>query len=173
MILETNQFILISSTSEIYKFNLSSNARIISFVIAFCIFSASMMLIGVSFALIYYHAEQSNTENSDIKIEKFGEFYLDLKKQKKFKISCGFLLLRRFVFIILLITLVSKSSITARSILTWVQIIYLIFVIYLRPFEEIKLNIIEIINEIYFTCLFSSLLFLNSRSDWSTTITNI
>ena len=77
------------------------------------------------------------------------------------------LLVRRLVFVIFLINMVSLNSKILIEILSLIQIIYLVCLIILRPFKEIKANLIEIMNEIYFFLLLGSLIFLNDESDWN------
>ena len=47
------------------------------------------------------------------------------------------------------------------------------YVIILRPYKEIKSNIIEIINEIYYLIFLSSLIFLNEEKNWNSTKSSV
>ena len=47
------------------------------------------------------------------------------------------------------------------------------YVIIIRPYKEIKSNIIEIINETYFLIFLSSLFFLNKEKDWNSTKSSV
>ena len=93
--------------------------------------------------------------------------------KKKSKLYVPVLLMRRAIFVILLITLQCIKSSILIGLLSILEIWYLIYIIILRPFEEKKNNIIEIINEIFFSVLLSSLLYLKSESDWNSKITDI
>ena len=83
------------------------------------------------------------------------------------------LLMRRAIFVILLITLQSIQSWILIVILSILEIWYLIYIVILRPFKEKKDNIIEITNEIFFSVLLSSLIFLNSENDWNSILIDI
>ena len=81
---------------------------------------------------------------------KLEEFFRGLKQNKIHRIYAIMLLSRKLVFIILLITLTSIYSRTLIAILLVIQVAYAACLSYLRPYERIKGNFIEILNEIYF-----------------------
>ena len=49
----------------------------------------------------------------------------------------------------------------------------MLYTIIIRPFKEVKDNVIEIINEIGYTILISLLLYYNKESNWSEQEANI
>ena len=162
MFLGMNQYLLVWSVYEINNFNVSKTQRIISLLFAFLVLFQCLVLILTTFWLLI--SSYQITENGHNKI---GEFYSGIKIQKKFKIYTFMLLLRRALFVVLLVTLVSTPSWLLIVILSIFQLIYLIFIIALRPFKLIKGNIIEIVNELYFLLLLSILIFLNEKEDWN------
>ena len=50
---------------------------------------------------------------------------------------------------------------------------YAIYIIILRPYQDVKGNIIEILNEVYYTILLGGLIYVNKKEDWSSLKTNI
>ena len=104
---------------------------------------------------------------------KIGEIFRGIKMQKMSKLYVTILLIRRVIFIAFLITLVFLQPWIVISILSLLQLWYLILLIAVRPFESKKNNIIEISNEIFFIFLFSSLIHFNSEKDWNSQITQI
>ena len=167
-ILELHQYLLISSNSEIYLFNTSSSLKIISLAISFI---TLILCIGLIFIPIYMAFSSFRLEVNQH--NKFGEFFSGFKPHKKYKLYLTILLLRRIIFVISLISLVSIPSNLLIGLLSVIQLIYLIYTTILRPYEEVKDNMIEIINEIYFFLLFGSLLHLNKESEWNITFTLI
>ena len=159
-ILEVNQYILISSINEISNFNTSSIFRIISIASAFIFLILCILLIGVVAYLSLSSYEKFENEHN-----KIGEFFQGVKNGK-FKIYSLTLLIRRFAFVTFLIIFSSKSSTYTLGSLWGLQVIYLVFLIILRPFEETKCNLIDILNEIYFTFLFSCLIYLDTEIKW-------
>ena len=152
-ILETNQYVLISSIYEIYRFNVSDYKRIISF--SFAIFMLYLCFGGFIFASwISLSSYDVSKENHS----KLGEIFSGLKMQKKWKFYISVLLFRRAIFVVLLIVLSSVQSWILISMLSLIELGYLIFIIIIRPFKSQKDNVIEITNELFFLVLLSSLI---------------
>ena len=141
-----SQFILISSANEIFNYNIESRMRLISFIYAILVIGAYIFL----FVLIQYLTFSSYRLNEN-QHNKLGEFFSGLKEDKKSRFYATLLLLRRFVFILLIILLSSIPSRVIIGILLAIQLVYMGCIMYLRPYKEFKGNIIEILNEIYFT----------------------
>ena len=161
--LELNQILLISSYSEIYLFSLSSSLKIISLIIAFLILFLCLGFIVIPIYLTFSSYKLEENEHN-----KLGDFFIGLKCQKKYRFYITLLLVRRLVFVTSLICLVSVNSKVLIGTLSFLQTIYIGYIAIVRPFKEIKANLIEIMNEIYFFLLFGSLIFLNAESDWNT-----
>ena len=166
--LEMSQFILISSISEIFNYNISNLMRLISFIYASLVIGAYIFL----FILIQYLTFSSYRLNEN-QHNKLGEFFSGLKGDKKQRFYVTLLLLRRFVFILLIILLSSIPSKAIIGILLAIQLVYLGCILYLRPYKEFKGNIMEILNEIYFTLFICIFLAFNSESDWSSIKTQL
>ena len=115
----------------------------------------------------------SSIPKANNKHNKFGELYAGLRNTTWARVYLTFQLMRRILFVVLLITLAQVSS----SAITWtissLQIIYLIMLLILRPFEGLNDNIIEIINEVFFSYFLCWLLHFNSEDIWSSTTTDI
>ena len=167
-ILEMNQFILITSVYEVYSFNLSQNIRIMSFIFAILIWIACLALIAFVAYLSF-----SSYETVEAKHNKLEEFFSGIKMQKKHKLYVFALLVRRALFIVLLITSQLIPSRTILIVISLLQLGYLALISFIRPFKEIKCNIIEIMNEFYFLILLSSLIYLNTESNWNNFLANV
>ena len=166
--LEMNQYILISSLHEIINFHSSNTLKVVSLV-----FSILILCLCISIIVFVLYLSLSSYEAIEESHNKLGEFFNGIKMQKKFKLYSSILLIRRFVFIILLLSLVSIKSWMLVGILSIIQFFYVIWIIVLRPFSETKGNIIEIINELFFIVLLGSLVYLNSEENWNATNTSI
>ena len=167
-IFETNQYILISCINEIYHINISEPNNIISLVFAILTICACFGMIVWVFVLSLSSYEVSKETHSNLE-----EIYNGVDTKKKSKLYVSILLIRRAVFIALLITLASIQSWLMISILSVIQFWYLTYIVLIRPFESKKDNMIEIINETFFQILLGSLIFLNSKENWNSQITNI
>ena len=167
-IFETNQFILISCINEIYNINISEQSYIISFafsILTICTWFG--MILWVSLLSLSSYEVSKDTHNY------LGEIYNGVKTNQKNKLYVSILLIRRALFIILLFTLASIQSWLMISILSVIQFWYLTYIVLIRPFESKKDNMIEIINETFFLFMLCSLIFLNSKENWNSQITNV
>jgi hypothetical protein len=104
---------------------------------------------------------------------KTQEFYTGLKPVKITRIYAVFILLRRLVLVVWLIAMGSFDKYSIILFAVVVQVIYLIFLAYLRPFELAENNIVELTNEVFFTFLLTSLCYLNTEARWNGTATDV
>ena len=160
--LEILQFVLISSINEIYENDTSTSLRLTSFIYAII-----LVLLFLSMLLFVLYLTLSSYRLKKDEHNMLEEFFRGLNINKKSKFYVVALLMRRFIFVLLLITLVSTPSKTLIGILWGIQVFYTGYIILIRPYEEIKGNIIEILNEFYFTSLLAALIFFNKEDEWS------
>ena len=161
--LELVQFILVSSINEIYEHKISEASRVVSFVLALLIIILFLISVGlVQFLIICSYGLNENLHY------KLSEFFRGLKVEKKSRMYVILILLRRFIFVILLVTLPSLYSGQLISILTVIQVVYLTYLLFIKPNKEIKWNVIEILWEIIFTVLLLTLISKNADSEWNT-----
>ena len=166
--LELSQFILISSINEIYESNTKDSYRLISFVFSILIVLIFVLMIGLIQYLTF--SSYSLNENEHNKLE---EFFRGLQFDGKHKFYTTVLLLRRLIFIVLLITWTSISSRALIVIISLIQVGYVIYLSYIRPYKNLKENLIEILNEFYFLFLIVYLIPINTENEWSTLKENI
>ena len=172
VILEWNQYILISWVSEIYHFNCSSAKRIFSIIIAFLVLIVWMAII-VFMIFLSIFKDANKTPEIPVQRSKFAHLFNGVTLNTKSRLFIWLLLIRRAVFVSLLITVEPVSSILVISILAGLQLIYVGLLVFIRPYELAKCNIIEITNEIYFLSYIASLLRFNTASDWEGTPTTV
>ena len=99
-------------------------------------------------------------------------FFRGIQQNKRHQFYVTFLLLRRFLFVISLITWLFISSKNLIIVLFLIQVFYILKLLKLRPYEETKGNLIEILNEIYFGVLFLFLAIVNTEDEWNSIKTN-
>ena len=165
--LEMSQFILISSVNEIYQWDTTDFYRLLSFI-----FSISMILIFVLVVLLVLYLIFSTYRLNEREHNLLEEFFRGIQQNKRHKFYVALLLLRRFLFVILLITWLFISSRVLTIVLSLIQVIYILNLSYWRPYEETKGNLIEILNEIYFGFLVLFLAIVNTEDEWNSTKTN-
>ena len=166
--LEMSQFILISSVNEIYQWDTTDSYRIFSFV-----YSISMILIFVLIVIFVLYLTFSTYRLNEREHNLLEEFFRGIQQNKRHKFYVTLLLLRRFLFVTLLITWLFISSRVLIIVLSIIQVVYILNLSYLRPYEETKGNLIEILNEIYFGFLVIFLSIVNTEDEWNFIKTNI
>ena len=160
--LEMSQFILISSVNEIYQWDTTDSYRLFSFV-----FSISMILIFVLVVILVLYLIFSAYRLNEREHNLLEEFFRGIQQNKRHKFYVTLLLLRRFLFVILVITWLFISSRVLIIVLSIIQLLYTLNLSYLRPYKEIKGNLIEILNEIYFGFLLIFLAIVNTEDEWN------
>ena len=165
--LQTSQFILISSFNEIYQWDTTDSYRLTSFL-----FSVSMILIFLLVVIFVLYLTFSKYKFNEREHNLLKEFFRGVQHNKRHKFYVTLLLLRRFLFVILLIAWLFMSSRVLTIVLSWIQFFYILSLLYLRPHEETKGNLIEILNEIYFGFLVLFLVIVNTEDKWNTTKIN-
>ena len=116
-ILEMNQFILISSINEVNTFNLSQPLKIVSFIFAIMILVACLALI-----IFISYLSCTSYEVSKSSHNKLGELFSGIKMQKRFKSYVVIMLIRRALFVSLLITLESYQSRIVIGVISTIQL---------------------------------------------------
>ena len=167
-ILESIQFWLIACLYEIYIFNFSQKNYIISFAFAVLLLLGIFVLICVVIylslsAYLVYEEFHNN----------IGEFFVGIQMDRKFKFYAALMLIRKLLFTVVLVFWMHMNSLTIILILLFIEMWYFGYLVILRPFKEIKGNMIEIINEIFFSFFLGALIYLNNKSKWTSTITSI
>ena len=167
-ILQSIQFWLIACLYDIYMFNFSQKYYIISFTFAVLLLLGIFTLIGVviylSLSAYLVYEEFHN---------KIGEFFVGIQMDRKYKFYAALMLIRKLLFAAVLVFWMHMNSLTIILILLFIEMWYFGYLVILRPFKEIKGNMIEIINEIFFSFFLGVLIYLNNKSKWTSTTTSI
>ena len=166
--IQLNGFILISSINEVFYMNTSQKLQLLSFIFAVLMIIWSVFLI---FILIFLSL--SSYQVIENRHNKLGEFFWGLKPMKKNRIYTSISMLRRLLFVTFLITLTSLHSQILIGALTAIEVVYIIYVVFVRPFYETKDNVIEIVNEFIYILLLGSLIVYNTEKDWTSTVAHI
>jgi len=169
LILQAFQPFILSSVSEIYEQNWSNGQRIFSYVFAIWII---FLCIGfVCFAAVV--AIKKTTQNEDNKKGKLDEFFNGLKQKRSARMYSVLQMVRRFMFITWLLCFKWVQVIVVVCIFAIIQLFYTCLLLYIRYFEKIKDNIIEIYNECVYWVLLILLVYFQTESRWNGVVTNV
>ena len=163
LFMEMNQLMLISSIYEINRFDTTNMLRIVSLAVAFIV-----LLICISIVLSAIYLALSLSPNEESKHSKFEEFFSGIKERRSSRLYIIVLLFRRIIFVSVLICLISMTTIQiVIASLSIVQLVYVSYLIILRPYDSVKTNLIDIINELFFTWCIWWLVYFDSKSKWN------
>ena len=163
LVLESNQFMLLSSLSELKTWHTTGTARIVSLWTAFAAAGICVSLVAVSFVHWFSHRQLENTDHYMPLKELFG----GLKDRSKPRLYSTVLLTRRCFLVAFL---VAASSLTSTAIVVpmlVVQTIYVSMMTALRPYKSAKDNLLEVINEVYYFVMIAMLVHYNADSKWN------
>ena len=133
--LELAQFALLSSLNEIYSLNIYSLPRIISMVISLLMIVAFVWIVGVTIRITF-----SSYKLDENKHNKLEEFIRNLQSNIKARFLSVLILLRKLLFVILLVILGPIDSKIIISIMSFFQVIYTAYCAIIRPYDKAKLN---------------------------------
>jgi len=126
-----------------YQKEFSTTAKLASFVISSIIFSS--LLVGLG-GIIYLYTLSNSKEYSSEK-SQFGELFEGLRPAKMAHLFHVLFLVRR-VLSATWIVFTEKMLIEIRvAVFVMIQVLQLIYLAVVRPFESLKDNIIEIVND--------------------------
>ena len=159
LIMIISLYILVSITNEVNNFNSSNPWRIVSliFIIWLMFFFIAKIILVFSLSVTYGGVSNDN-------YEVFEEFFRGIKNERESRIFCTIHLIRKIYYVIILVIYPSIDTWPMISMIVIYQIAYFAFLVYIRPYQEIKWNIVEIINELIFFYLFLLLTFLLNLS---------
>ena len=162
------EFILICTIYEIFKNNGYGSYRVISLIFAYLV-----VLLYVAFTIfVCYLAVSSNNEEHQSH-SMLNEFFWGLKRNKIYRLYMAAFIIRRAFYTLFFVGLTSLSSEAVVGIITGFQFYYLIYIIVIRPFEEVVVNAIEILNEATLFLLIFILNFFPQNNNWTKDQNNV
>jgi cysteine-rich repeat protein len=163
LILQSSQFMLMSSIAEFYAFNLENDSYIVSLGLAglVLLLIGVFFIIGVKFWITRVRKWAYHQES------RFNEFFNGLKKTK-FATSYSLLILLRRAYLILWIIWTRSMPLMLYLIgAALLQVLHASVIILIRPFNQVKDNIVEVANELVFTTLMAGLVYFNNEAAWN------
>ena len=168
LLMEINEFVLVSSINEVNSAKSFEGYLVISFGFAVLLIIGSLVWVIVALFL-----SLSSYQIIDKEHNKLSEFFNGFKAKKNWRIWVVILLIRRLFFISILISLSSVNSKIIIGVLAVFDVANIIFIIWMRPYEESKDNFLEIVNRFLFLTLLGSLIYYNSERDWTVLVAYI
>ena len=144
--IEIFQFSTLSSINELKVFLDNSSCKIISFMLIIVLLRLWFAFVAALIIFIF----RDKSSNS---LDKYEEFSVYLKLNRKAKLYTTIWLVKRIAFAIIVVSLSSVLTFSVILLMTIIQyLFYFVFIIIVKPFKEANYNSIESINEIVSDC---------------------
>jgi hypothetical protein len=160
------QFILICSVYEIFTNNGNGKYHVVSLVFAYL-----MVFLYVAFTSFTFYLALSPYSANEDGHSMLGEFFWGIKQVKRARLYMAIFLIRRALHILFFVGLTSISDQAVIGIITILQTGFVIYICVIRPFEEMIVNIIEILNEAVLLFLIFLLNMLYKSGGWNSGVT--
>jgi len=168
LILESYQFLMLSSLSNFREYDYSNTSKIVSLF-----FSGVIILLCIFILFISYYMYHSNYDtNYSPKRQNWEEIINGVKSENKPRLANFFSLLRRTSLIVWLVFGPFGAQV---MIIGWciINFPHMWYIIIIRPYEKIYCNIIEIINELFLLIITSFLWYFYLEKRWNNLVTQI
>ena len=169
MLLESFLLFSISSSQELYSSKMQSTSSTVSFWISLTL----LLLLGWFSVLILVYHSKSLRNNFEEKMYFIKWLYDGFKQNRKSRLYFFVFTLRRIALTCWVSFSQSLPMIVRIIIFLLFEIPSLPYVIIWRPYLKTKENICETLNEIIYSLIWIFLVFVNSESQWSSTLTFI
>ena len=169
LLLESNETMVLSTINEINSFDTSTSSTTVSLVLAMLVILSLMTFLIYAWYLAFTFIKNYDPEKKFVLME----FFIDIKHNASARFHTPLMLLRRVVFVIVIIPLAVAGPNFIFPVLLVFELPYLFFVIKVRPFQEWNENFIEIMNECFYSAFIVLFWILNSEERWTRVTTRI
>ena len=161
LMIQSHILLLLWSISEVKNAKVNTENKAVSFAISFLMLS---FWIGVLVLMWIFYAKNHKKHQIGY---KFSELFNGFK-QKSFARAMNVISeLRKLLFVALLIIYDADSITVKISIFCFIQLIYLFYILLVRPFNKTSDNLICLVNESTFTFCSWMLIYFNTSARWT------
>ena len=163
IMVESNQFWLITSIYEINLAQIYSANRLVSLIIAWCFLSVWLKFLIV----VILKTRSSMKQETQLFKETFSELFEGIKDNKLSKLFTAVQMIRKVLAVAFLMSLSQLNIYVKISTFLMLNFINLLYVVFSRPMMIVKENFITILNEVLLIVLTCLLYLWNTQTDWS------
>jgi hypothetical protein len=128
----------------------------------------------IVFTLVFFYAWKEDYKNNfDLEGSRFVELFDGLKETRSARLFNFMVFLRRVVSIGWIIIFQDYNIIFRTIVYALLQIPFYVFIIKVKPYEETRDNIVEIINDAFFAVTTIFFIILTDEEDWTGWMTRI
>ena len=160
-ILESTMVVVLASISELERLKMSGIMKFRSYISAI---SALGVVITILVFFLFHWLKYGKDEEMDS--SSLRHWYSGLKQSRWSRLFNHIFMLRRIIFVLLLIFLYSEDTTIRISCIVSVQALYCIWLVIFRPFANRKDNILEIIHEVGYLIVTGALIYYQKENVW-------
>jgi hypothetical protein len=167
-ICEIYLFLVLTATSELYFYERNENKyKSISWSVA-----VGVAAFCLTFFVIWIYQMIKLGNNVDLdKVYYFVEFFAGMRGTRHARTYAMLFITRRTLLCTWVVLFDEKHSLVFKILIfVIIQVWYLCYTCIVRAFAEFKDNFSEIVNEIVYTILCSSLFYYNTKDNWNPTV---
>ena len=132
--------------------------------------SIFILTLLLSFLILFFVVWlRSWSESYDTKASYFREFFSGIKSTRASRVYFSTFLLRRVFSILVVVSLSNSSVYLQTSLFALPNILCLCYSAGIRPFESIKDNLVEVLNDFSFGTFWTLMIYLNGKHVWTDT----
>ena len=158
--------ILLSWFGEIYEFKVKTGAEIISYSINVLI----CVLIFTFYGLWIWQIKKAHPQLIPIKQFYFTEFFTGLKNKTTYRIYPLIFWGQRIISCLLVILFGSLNLTIKMAILSAIQLLSLLYLLIIRPYEKVKDMISECLSQCIMTFFCWVSIYFNTKDQWNSVI---
>ena len=133
--------------------------------LSFAFILISMMFAYLLFTVYKWYECIDINNFKNIKYTK--QLFDSIKETKAARSFAVKYLFQRIIFCLIAALWMPSNTYPKLGIYSLLQLLFFVYTVVLRPFNNVKDNLLEIVNEIHYVILTCSLLFLNYESEWN------
>ena len=136
--------------------------------LSFAFVLISMMFVYLLFAVYKWYECRDNNNFKNIKYTK--QLFDSIRETNAARTFIVKYLFQRITFCLIAALWMPSNTYPKLGIYSLLQLVFFVYTVVLRPFNNVKDNLLEIMNELHYVILTCSLLFLNYEYNWNQTL---
>ena len=136
--------------------------------LSFAFVLISMIFVYLLFVVYKWYEWRDSNKFKNIKYTK--QLFDSIRETNAARTFIVKYLYQRITFCLIASLWMPSNTYPKLGIYSFLQILFFVYTVVIRPFNNVKDNLLEIVNELHYVVLTCSLLFLNYESNWNQTL---
>jgi hypothetical protein len=159
VILESYLIVCLSCVLEFWRLGPNEAVAVLAFIVLFTVF----------FFVVWSYVNRVQAEMSD---SYFKEFFSGIKPSKAARLYFSTFILRRLLSVMIIVPGESVPVIVRVILFASVHCLVFVFTVAVRPFQGVKDNLIEALNDLSYGVLTIVIVYFNTKDTWSDSVAN-